>query len=190
MSLNPGHAALMHQKVGKFLYSRGPNKTTSVFILTNYPSVCRKSSCYICNFVTYMIFLFFFDKGVRYFLYITFCFSLYQKKNMLAMLFSPTKMHDLEWRCRCATSVMFITIYIVMFITFLNTSSWRTQGKTVTVKKHYSSVAVQGRAVSQEEVIVLLLPLHFTSFFQQLYVYNNHITMFLMFWNTSSQGNR
>ena len=54
-------------------------------------------------------------------------------------------------------------------------------GKTVAVKKHYSPVAVQGRTVSQEEVIVLLLPLHFTSFFQQLYVYNNHIVMFIMF---------
>ena len=131
-----------------------------------------------------MIFLFvlFLERSSRLFIYITFCFSLYQKKNTLPMLFSPTKMHDLEWRCRCATSVMFITIYIVMFITFLNTSSWRTQGKTVNVKKHYSSVAVQGRAVSQEEVIVLLFPLHFTLFFQQLHVYNNHIVMFLMFW--------
>ena len=142
-------------------------------------------TCYIYDFFVRS----FFTKELEIVYIHNFCFPLYLKKNMLAMLFSPTKMHDVEWRCRCATSVMFITIYIVMFITFLNTSSWRTQGKTVNVKKHYSSVAVQGRAVSQEEVIVLLLPLHFTSFFQQLYVYNNHIVMFIMFWNTSSQGN-
>ncbi len=32
-------------------------------------------------------------------------------------------------------------------------------------------------------------PIAFQLIFQQLYVYNNHIVMFIMFWNTSSQGN-
>ena len=88
MPLNRGHAALTRQKVDKFLYSCGPNKMTSVFILTNYPSVCRKSSCYTCNFVMHLIFLFFLflQRSSILFIYITFCFS-----NMLAMLFPPTQ---------------------------------------------------------------------------------------------------